>query len=100
MILTRLVLTDWLFGPKMVEDESEEERAGADEERPHPTEKDEMETEAEKDGVLPGSRCPSVHPSSPVPLRSAIASWQPGGKRVSTHSVTFSRPQSPQATSL
>lgn len=77
----------------MVEDESEEGRTEADEEGPHPTEKDEMETEAEKGGVLPGSRCPSVHPSSPVPLRSAIASWQPGGKGVSTLSVTFSCPQ-------
>lgn len=98
--MTYLVLTDWLFGPKMVEDESEEGSVGADEEGPHPTEKDEMEMEAEKDGVLPGSRCPSIHPSSSVPLRSAIASWQPGGKRVSTHSVTFSCPQSPQVTSL
>lgn len=83
----------------MVEDESEEGRAGADGERPHPTGKDEMETQAEKDGVLPGSRRPSVPPSSPVPLRSAIASWQPGGNRASAHSVTFICPQSPQVTS-
>lgn len=84
----------------MVEEDSEEGRVEEDEERPHLTEKDEMKMEAEKGRVLPGSRCPSVHPSSPVLLRSAIASWQPGGKRVSTHSVTFTCPQSPQVTSL
>lgn len=84
----------------MVEDDAEEGREGADETWCHLTEKDEMKMEAEKDGVLPGSRCPSVHTSSPVPLRSAIASSHPGGKRISTHSVTFTCPQSPQVTSL
>lgn len=88
-------LTDWLFGPKM-EDDSEEGRVGDDEKWNHLREKH----EAEKDGVLPGSRCPSVHPSSSVPLRSIIASSHPGGKRISTHSVTFTCPQSPPVTSL
>lgn len=98
-MLTCLFLTDWLFGPVMVEDDSEEGRVGADEKWCHLTEKDEMKM-AEKDGVLPGSRGPSVHPSSSVPLRSAIASSHPGGKRISTHSVTFICPQGPQITSL
>lgn len=84
----------------MVEGDSEEGGVGADKKWRHLTEKDEMKMEAEKDGVLPGSRCPSVHPSSLVPLRSAIASSHPGGKRIATHSVTFTCPQSPQVTSL
>lgn len=99
LLLTCLFLTDWLFGPKMVEDD-DEEGAGADEEWQHLTHKDELKMETEKDGVLPGSHRPSVHPSSPVPLKSAFASSHPGGKRTSAHSVTFTCPQGPQVTSL
>lgn len=84
----------------MVEDDSEEGKVEENEKWLHLTGKDEMKMEAEKDGLLPGSRCPSAHPSSPVPLRSAVASSHPGGKRISTHSVTFTCPQSPQASSL
>lgn len=97
-IFTCVFLTDWLFGPKMVEDDSEEGSAGAGEEWHHLTHKDELKMETEKDGVLPGSHRPSVHPSSPVPLKSAFASLHPGGKRTSAHSVTFTCPQSPQVT--
>lgn len=99
-ILTCVFLTDWLFGPKIVEDDSEEGVAGADEEWRHLTHKDELKMETEKDGLLPGSHRPSVHPSSPVPLKSAFASSHPGGKRTSAHNVTFTGPQSPQVTSL
>lgn len=48
----------------------------------------------EKDGVLPGSLFPAAHPTSPVPLRSANALSHPGGKRISTHSVTLRSPPS------
>lgn len=97
--MTRLFPTDWLFGPKMAEEDSEEGRDGAEEEWIHLTERDELKTEAEKDGVLPGSLRPSVHPPSPALLKSALVSSHPGEKRFSAHSVTFTCPQSPQVTS-
>lgn len=100
-----LFLTDWLFGPKSVEDGSEEGRAEIEEEyrlsiSSDLTENDELNMETEKDGLLPAVHRPSVHPSSPVPLRSAFAASHPGGKRISTHSVTFACPMSPYVTSL
>lgn len=100
-------LTDWIFGPKPVEDDSEGGDAKIEEERRLSVsskllEKDEIRMEEEKEGQLPGfhqgdaGRC---RPSTP-PLRSAIASSYPGEKRISTHSVTFACPVAPYVTSL
>lgn len=96
--------TDWILGPKPVEDDDlEEGRAEIEEERrlsisSKLMEKDQLKLEMEKDGLLPGFGC--HRPSSPPPLRSAIASSYPGEKRISTHSVTFSCPMTPYVTSL
>lgn len=98
-------LADWMLGPKPVEDDSEEGRAEIEEEQrlsisSNLTGKDRLKMETEKDGLLPGFHRPSIHPSSPVPLRSASASSHPREKRIYTHSVTFACPMSPYVTSL
>lgn len=101
--------TDWILGPKPVEDDSEEVKAEL--EAPHRLSicgelsgKDVLKMEKERDGPLPGfyqgdGGC--CHPSTPpAPLRSAIASSSPGEKQTSTHSVTFKCLATPYATSL
>lgn len=101
-------LTDWILGPKPVEDDSEEGRAEIEEERRLSVSsklmvKDTLKMEREKDDLLPGFHqgdggC--CRPSTPLPLRSANALSNPGEKRISTHSVTFACPVTPYATSL
>ncbi|KAA8587287.1 hypothetical protein FQN60_016149 [Etheostoma spectabile] len=100
-------LADWMFGPKPVEDDSEEGRAEIEEERQLSVcsmmEKDHLDMEKEKDGLLPGfyrADEGSGHPSTPPPLRSAITSSCPREKRMSAHRVSFAWPMTPYATSL
>lgn len=90
-----------MFGPKLLEEDSEEGREERDEEQQLSifgslTEKDRLRMEAEKDGTLPGFHLPAVH----QPLRSAFALSNPREKRMSAHSVTFACPMSPYVTSL
>ncbi|XP_060939600.1 small integral membrane protein 44 [Limanda limanda] len=101
-------LADWMFGPKPVEDDSEEGRAEVKEEprlsvSSKLMERDVLRMEMEKDGLLPGfHRGEGDHrrPSTPHLLRSSIPSSYPGEKRISTHSVTFACPLTPYVTSL
>ncbi|KAK5859877.1 hypothetical protein PBY51_021397 [Eleginops maclovinus] len=93
-------LADWFLGPKIVEDNSEEERAETEKEQRLSTcsklmGKDRLEMDMEKEGLLPGFygededfRRPSVFPPDP------------GEKRISAHSVTFTCPVTSYATSL
>lgn len=93
-----------MLGPKSAEDDLEEGRAEIEEQRLSVpsilTEDDRLKMEMERRGLLPGFHCPSVHSSSPAPLRSSFASSHPREKRISTHSVTFACPMSPYVTSL
>lgn len=98
-------LADWMLGPKPVEDDSEEGSTKREEEQrlsvaSDLTVKDGLKMEMEKSGLLPGLHRPSIHPSSPVLLKSAFALSHPREKRISAHSVTFACPVSPYATSL
>lgn len=66
-------------------------------------ERDELQMEKEKDGPLPGFHQGDAgchQPAVPPPLRSSISASYPGEKRMSIHSVTFSCPVTPYATSL
>lgn len=92
---------DCLFGPKPLEEDSEEGREERNEEEQlsifgSVTEKDRLRMEAEMDRPLPGFYLPAVR----QPLRSAFASSNQREKRMSTHSVTFACPMSPYVTSL
>lgn len=102
-----LFVTDWIFGPKLVEEDPED--GTVEEEQRLSISSNQTETggeprmEKEKEMLLPGFHqgdrvC--CHPSSPPPLRSAITSSYPGEKRMSTQSVTFACPVDPSATSL
>ncbi|XP_033182350.1 uncharacterized protein LOC117152978 [Anabas testudineus] len=101
-------LTDWILGPKLVEDDSEGGRAEIEEEqRPSACtkllEKDELRMVKEKKGLLPGFHQEgggNYRPSTPPPLRNATTSLHPREKRTSIYSVTFSCPVSPYVTSL
>ncbi|CAG5896794.1 unnamed protein product [Menidia menidia] len=103
------LLTDWIFGPKPVEEDPEGGSANTEEERRYSISSRLMETgdgpgtEEEKRVPLPGFHqggggC--CHPSTAPPPRSAITSSYCGEKRISTHSVTFACPVGPYATSL
>lgn len=103
------ILTDWIFGPKAVEEDPERDEAEIEEERRLSISsnlmefRDELRMEKEREMLLPGfyqgvGGC--HHPSPPPPLRSAITSSYPGEKRMSTHSVTFACPVAPCVTSL
>lgn len=103
------ILTDWIFGPKPVEEDPERDEAEIEEERRLSISSnlmefgDELRMEKEREMLLPGfyqgdGGC--RHPSPPPPLRSAITSSYPGEKRMSTHSVTFACPVAPCVTSL
>ncbi|XP_054595355.1 small integral membrane protein 44 [Nothobranchius furzeri] len=92
-------LADWIFGPKPVEKDPEDE--AAEEEQRLSISSDQMEIGDklrmgnEKEMLLPGSHLGDGgcrRPAPPPPLRSAIASSYPGEKRMSTHSVTFAGP--------
>uniref|UniRef100_G3PQX5 Uncharacterized protein n=1 Tax=Gasterosteus aculeatus TaxID=69293 RepID=G3PQX5_GASAC len=101
-------LQDWILGPKPVEVDSEEGRAEMEEEHRLSIcstllERDELQMEKEKDGPLPGFHQGDAgchQPAVPPPLRSSISASYPGEKRMSIHSVTFSCPVTPYATSL
>ncbi|XP_051265291.1 small integral membrane protein 44-like [Dicentrarchus labrax] len=101
-------LADWILGPKPVEEDSEEGRAETEKEwqlsvSSKLMEKDRLEMEKERDGLLPGFHRGDAgchRPSSPPPLQSTITSSYPGEKRISTHSVTFACPMTPYVTSL
>lgn len=102
-----LSVTDWVFGPKLVEEDPED--GTAEEEQRLSISSNHTETggeprmEKEKETLLPGFHQGDQgcrRPSSPPPLRSAISSSYPGEKRMSTHSVTFACPVGPSATSL
>lgn len=101
-------LTDWILGPKPVEDDSEEGRAGREKEQRQSVsskvpQRDTLKMEREKNAPLPGfCQRDGEHwaPSSLPPLRSSIAPSHTGGKRTSAHSVTFSCPEAPRVTSL
>ncbi|KAL6104454.1 uncharacterized protein ACO6RY_14181 [Pungitius sinensis] len=101
-------LQDWILGPKPVGVDSEEGR-GELEEEPRLSicskllERDGLQMEKENGGPLPGfyqGDAGCHQPSIPPPLRSSISASYPAEKRMSIHSVTFSCPMTPYATSL
>ena len=108
-IFLSTLLTDWIFGPKPVEEDPEGGSAEIEEEQRSSissklTEtEDGQGTEKEKYVLLPGFHQGDGgcrHPSTTPPLRSAITSSFCGEKRISTHSVTFACSVAPYATSL
>ncbi|KAJ0058749.1 hypothetical protein NL108_000464 [Boleophthalmus pectinirostris] len=97
---------DWLFGPKLVEDDIE---MGQLEEERHmsvcskATNHSSVWMGSKMNGVLPGFCYEDgglQRPPTPgLPLKSAMASYPPS-KRASAHSVSFAVPSSPFVTSL
>lgn len=99
-----LILTDWIFGPKPVEEDAEEGGGEEEEERRLSVSSKLMETgdklsmAKEKEMLLPGFH--QGNPSFPPPLKSVIVSSYSREKRMSTHSVTFAPQHAPFVTSL